>query len=106
ILFFGTIFTMIGGVLFKDWWLLEMTTVFLVASVLIAVLVRMPEKVFVETFIKGVQSLVSVALLVGFARGVTIILNDGHITDTILFYAANMVGHMRSEERRVGKECR
>src|ERR1700744_558746 len=94
ILFFGTIFTMIGGVLFKDWWLLEMTTVFLVASVLIAVLVRMPEKVFVETFIKGVQSLVSVALLVGFARGVTIILNDGHITDTILFYAANMVGHM------------
>lgn len=94
ILFFGTIFTMIGGVLFDDWWLLEMTTVFLVSSVLIAVIVRMPEKVFIESFIRGVQSLVSVALLVGFARGVTIILNDGHVTDTILFYAANMVGHM------------
>ncbi|HTK20891.1 MAG TPA: SLC13 family permease, partial [Mucilaginibacter sp.] len=36
ILFFGTIFTMIGGVLHYDWWLLEMTTVFLVSSVLIA----------------------------------------------------------------------
>jgi len=94
ILFFGTIFTMIGGVLHYDWWLLEMTTVFLVSSVLIAFIVRMPEKVFIESFVKGVQSLVSVALLVGVARGVTVVLNDGHITDTILYYAANAVGTM------------
>ncbi|HEY9002388.1 MAG TPA: hypothetical protein VIM89_13605 [Mucilaginibacter sp.] len=96
ILFFATIFTMIGGVLFDDWWLLEMTTVFLVSSVLIAFIIRMPEKVFIESFVKGVQSLISVALLVGVARGVTIILNDGHITDTILFYAANTIGTLPS----------
>lgn len=94
ILFFGTIFTMIVGVLLYDWWLVEMTTIFLVASVLIAIIVGMPEKVFVESFIKGMQSLISVTLIIGVARGVTIILNDGHITDTILFYAANTIGTM------------
>ncbi len=94
VLFFATIFIMIGGVMFRDWWLLEMSTLFVVASVLIAVIVRMPEKVFIESFIRGVQSLISVALIIGVARGVTIVLNDGHITDTILFYAANMVGKM------------
>lgn len=94
VLFFVTIFIMIGGVMLDDWWLLEMSTLFLVASVLIAVIVRMPEKVFLESFIRGVQSLISVALIIGVARGVTIVLNDGHITDTILFYAANTFGKM------------
>jgi uncharacterized ion transporter superfamily protein YfcC len=94
LLFFLTIFIMIGGVVFLDWWLLEMTTLFLVASILIAIVVRMPEKLFIQSFISGLQSLVSVALIIGVARGVTIVLNDGHITDTILYYSANLVSHM------------
>jgi uncharacterized ion transporter superfamily protein YfcC len=96
ILFFLTIFIMIGGVVFFGWWLLEMSTLFLTASIAIAVIVSMSEKLFIENFIKGMQSLVSVTLIVGVARGVTIILNDGHITDTILYNSANLVGNMSS----------
>ena len=36
----------------------------------------------------------SVAFIVGIARGVTVILNEGHVSDSILFYGANMVQGM------------
>jgi uncharacterized ion transporter superfamily protein YfcC len=62
--------------------------------VLVAIIVRMNEGVFITHFIKGAQSLLSVAFIIGVARGVTIILNDGHVSDTILYYSAGMVGHM------------
>ncbi len=94
VIFISTILVMITGVVFFDWWLLEMSTLFLVAALLVAVIVRMKEKVFIESFVDGMRSLLSVALIVGIARGVTIVLNDGHITDTILFYSAGFVGHM------------
>lgn len=33
-------------------------------------------------------------MIVGVARGVTIILNEGHISDSILFYSARLAGSM------------
>lgn len=86
-----TFLTMIGGVVFLDWWTTEMSTLFLGSAILIAVITRIKEKVFISEFIKGAQSLLSVAFIVGVARGVTIILNEGHVSDSILYYTANMV---------------
>ena len=94
VVFIGAILIMVAGVVFFGWWLLEMSTLFLVAALGIALIVRMKEKVFIQSFIDGAKSLMAVAIIVGIARGVTIILNDGHITDTILFYSAGVVGKM------------
>jgi uncharacterized ion transporter superfamily protein YfcC len=54
----------------------------------------MNEKKFMEKFIQGAESMLSVAFIVGVARGITIILNEGNISDSILYYAANGVGHL------------
>jgi len=86
---------MIGGFI-EGWSMVGATALFIVSSVLIAVIARMKEKVFMDTFIEGVKSLVSVTLIVGVARGVTIVLNDGHISGTLLFYSAMMVGKMHA----------
>ena len=94
LLFLFTFLIMIGGVVLKDWWLLEMSTLFLGSSILLAVILRMKEKTFITQFIKGAEGLLSVAFIVGVARGVTIMLNEGHISDSILYYAAQMVGGM------------
>lgn len=96
ILFLVTFLTMIGGVIFLGWWLAEMSGLFLASSILTALILRLKEKVFISTFIKGAESLLGVAFIVGVARGVTIILNDGHISDTILFYSAKMVSQVPS----------
>ena len=90
-LFLLSFLTMIGGVIFLEWWLLEMTTVFLVAALIIALVLRMSDKSFIDRFIKGAESLLGVAFIIGVARGVTIILNEGNISDTIVDYAAEFV---------------
>jgi uncharacterized ion transporter superfamily protein YfcC len=94
LLFFVTFASMIYGVVKKDWWLTEMTALFVGASILYALLAGIPENRFVAQFIKGAEGLLSVAFIVGVARGVTIILNDGNISDSIIYHAANFVSGM------------
>ncbi|SMO83524.1 YfcC family protein [Solitalea koreensis] len=90
-IYIATFLSMIAGVVFLDWWTTEMSALFLGSSVLIAVITRINEKVFVREFIKGAESLLSVAFIIGVARGVTIVLNDGHVSDSVLYYTANLV---------------
>ena len=94
LIFLFTFLGMVAGVVLLDWWLLEMTTLFLASSILLAVILRLKESVFIKQFIAGAESLLSVAMIVGVARGVTIILNEGHISDSILFYSAKLAGSM------------
>ena len=89
--YIASFLTLIIGVVFFDWWTLEMSTLFLAASILVALIVRMEEKKFILEFIKGCESLLSVAFIIGVARGVTIILNEGNVSDSILFYGANVM---------------
>ena len=91
LIYICTFLSMIGGVVFLDWWTTEMSALFLASSILVAVITRLSEKTFIREFIKGAESLLAVAFIVGVARGVTIVLNDGHVSDSILYYAANMV---------------
>jgi uncharacterized ion transporter superfamily protein YfcC len=94
LVFLFTFLGMIAGVVILDWWLLEMTTLFLASSILLAIILRLKETLFIKQFIAGAESLLSVAMIVGVARGVTIILNEGHISDSILFYSAKFAGSM------------
>jgi uncharacterized ion transporter superfamily protein YfcC len=91
LIYVATFLTMIAGVVFLKWWTTEMSSLFLGAAILVAIICRINEKVFIREFIKGAESLLSVAFIVGVARGVTIVLNEGHVSDSILFYTANMV---------------
>jgi uncharacterized ion transporter superfamily protein YfcC len=84
---------MIGGFI-AGWSMQAGTSIFLVSSILIALIARMKEKIFIQKFIEGAQTLLGVTLMIGVARGITIILNDGHITGTILYYSAGLVGKM------------
>ncbi|HSN59745.1 MAG TPA: hypothetical protein VLR49_02335, partial [Ferruginibacter sp.] len=92
--FFATFIIMIVGVVFFEWWLLEMTTLFFASAILFAIIIRLKENDFITQFIEGARGLLSVALIIGTARGVTIILNEGNISDSIIYYAAGFAGSM------------
>ena len=94
ILFLITFAVMITGVIKFEWWLGEMSAVFLVSAILVAVITRLNESVFIDQFIEGAKGLLSVAFIIGVARGVGLILNDGRISDSILYYSSGWVGHM------------
>ena len=85
---------MVYGVINLDWWFLEMTAVFFVGALIIGFIYKINETVFVETFIKGANELLSVAFIIGLARGVTILMEDGLISDTLLFYASSFTEGM------------
>src|SRR5690606_1179225 len=85
---------MIYGVSQLDWWFLEMTTVFFVGVIIIGVIAKINEYTFVETFVKGASELLGVALIIGIARGITILMEDGQISDTLLYYASNATNGM------------
>jgi uncharacterized ion transporter superfamily protein YfcC len=94
IIYFLTFLVMVGGVVFLKWWTLEMSALFLGVSILVAMIAGIKEKVFISEFIKGAESLLSVAFILGIARGVTIVLNEGRISDSILYYASTVVQGM------------
>ena len=94
LLFLASFVVMIYGVSNLDWWIMEMTTVFFIASVLIAFVASIREKEFVEQFVLGAKDLLNVALIIGVARGVTVLMENGHISDTLLYYASQLVEGM------------
>ena len=53
----------------------------------------------VNTFVDGARDMLGVALIIGVARGITVIMNNGLIIDTVLYWAEQATG--RVERRRL-----
>jgi uncharacterized ion transporter superfamily protein YfcC len=73
------------------WWFPEMTACFLFFGILIGLIGRLPEKTLVDTFVDGARDMLGVALIIGVARGITVVMNNGLITDTVLYWAEQAV---------------
>lgn len=67
-----------------DWFFVEMSVLFLISAIIIGVFYRFSESKIVDLFMIGAKDLLSVALILGVARGISVILNDGMIIGTIL----------------------
>ncbi|WP_322892170.1 MULTISPECIES: YfcC family protein [unclassified Yoonia] len=91
VLFALTFGVMIWGVSIGGWWMAEMSGLFLAAAILIGILARLGEGKLVESFVNGARDLLGVALIIGLARGIVVIMDAGMITDTILHAAETSV---------------
>lgn len=91
LLFASTFGVMIWGVSIGGWWMAEMSGLFLASAILIGVIGRLGEEEFVSTFVDGAKDLLGVALIIGVARGIVVVMDAGHITDTLLFESAQAV---------------
>lgn len=74
------------------WWFPEMTASFILFAVLIGVVGRMKEIDLTGSFVDGARDLLGVALIIGIARGITVVMNNGQITDTVLHWAELALG--------------
>ncbi len=76
---------LVYGLSQRQWFLIEMQAVFVALTVMIAMIARMsPDRTAVE-FGTGAASFTSVALLIGVARGISVVLNEGGIVDTMVY---------------------
>ena len=73
------------------WWFPEMTALFILFSVIIGLIARMSETDLTDAFVDGARDLLGVALIIGIARGITVVMTNGGITDTVLHWAEQAV---------------
>ncbi|MBR2297531.1 MAG: AbgT family transporter [Bacteroidales bacterium] len=79
-----TIVYLIIGVLAFGWYIGEISALFLAFGLLCGISVGLSPNGIVKEFLNGAKDIMSAALVVGFAAGIIIILEDGKIIDSIL----------------------
>ena len=73
------------------WWFPELAVLFLAAAIITGLVCRVPEKDIVDGFVSGAAELLGVGFIIGISRGITVIMNRGMITDTILSWGENLL---------------
>lgn len=84
----------IYSVHYYGWWINEMAGAFLLLGMVSVLISKMSMEEAVNSFVKGMEEMVVAALVVGFARGVQVVLQDGLILDTIINYSAQALTEM------------
>jgi uncharacterized ion transporter superfamily protein YfcC len=74
------------------WWFPEMTASFLLFAIIIGVIGRLGEGGLTDSFVDGARDLLGVALIIGIARGITVIMDNGQITNTVLHWVEEALG--------------
>lgn len=79
-----------------DWYFKEMTMIFLIGGIIIGKVYKMKEDEIVKLFIAGAKDILSVALILGVAKGISVIMIDGKIIDTILYHRESILSNLQS----------
>jgi len=89
-----TILFLIVGVMGYEWYIREIATLFFVMGIASGfAMSNSPSRISV-LFLEGVKDIIPAALIVGLAGGIIIILNNGNITDTLLYYASESMNNI------------
>jgi uncharacterized ion transporter superfamily protein YfcC len=99
VLFVSAFVMMVYGVMNLGWWFPMMAASFLAVAIVVMFVGGagrggIGEKKMVDAFSRGSSSLVAVALIIGLARGVNYVMNQGLISDTLLYNSSNLVAGM------------
>lgn len=98
----ATLVVLAIGVSKLGWYLTEIAGLFLLMGVLMGIVSKLSLNDIAEAFIEGCRTLVMGALVVGVARGILVVLQDGKIMDTILYGLANAVGSLPTSLTAIG----
>ena len=79
-----TVVILIVGVTCLDWYMPEITGLFLAMGIICGIIADFRSDRIVSELMAGAKDILSAALVVGFASGIIVILQDGKIIDSIL----------------------
>jgi uncharacterized ion transporter superfamily protein YfcC len=79
-----------------DWYFPELAALFLVMSIVVGLIGGLGEKGLTDTLVRGAGDFIGVGLIIVLARGITVIMNNSQITDTVLHSMENAVSNTSS----------
>ncbi|MDP2238363.1 MAG: AbgT family transporter [Bacteroidales bacterium] len=101
-----TAFVLFAAILFAvqtmGWGLIEMTGGFFTVGLCTILISRMSGDESMKAFVTGLEGMLVPALIVGFARGIQVVLVEGQIIDTMLFHTAELLSNMSQSMAVVG----
>ena len=83
---------MIWGIISQGWYMVEISALFVGLGLYAGIVARFNQKQIAEAFVEGCADFAYAAVIIGLARGVLVILENGMIIDTILNCLANLLG--------------
>ncbi len=98
----GAIGLMIWGITQRGWYLNELGAMFIGAAIAVGLVARMSTDRIAVTFSKGAAELAPTAVLIGFARAIALLLEDGEVLHTIVHAMAEPLIGLPSELSAVG----
>ena len=84
------------------WWMADMGGGFLLMGIAAVLIARLPLDEATDAFVEGMRDMIVAALVVGFARGISVVLAEGMILDTIVHGAAGLLGQMPRAVAAIG----
>ena len=84
------------GVQALGWWLSDMAGGFFLMGIVARSRAGLPLADGTKAYVHGLEDMVVAALVVGFARAITVVLNDGHIMDTLIHSAATVLSSVHT----------
>jgi len=85
---------MVVGVVFWGWYIQEIAGLFVAMGLMAGIVAGQGPNQLAKSFVAGCRDMVSAALIVGFAGGIIVVLEDGRIMDTILHGMASVLTQM------------
>lgn len=102
VVFVISIALLIYGVIQYGWYMDEIAALFLMMSFIVAAIGGLGFNQYANVLGKGMADVCVGALVVGFARGILVVMTDGNILHTILHAAANFLGELPSMVSAIG----
>lgn len=84
------------GVLNFDFGIPEIAALFLATGIVSGFIGRLSLDDMANSFVSGAKDMIGAAVVVGFARGIVILAENGQIIDTILYQLSNFIGQLPS----------
>ena len=94
--FVGSMVVLALGALRWDWYITELTGLFLGMAIVCGALGRIGANAISDAFIDGAKDLAAAALLVAFSRAILVVASDGQIIDTMLHSLAGGLDNLGS----------
>ena len=102
LVFLASIILLIYGVIKKGWYMDEIAALFFGMSMIVAFIGKLGFNGYANALAKGMADIAGGALVVGFARGILIVMNDANILHTILHGAAGLLQGLPAMVSAVG----
>lgn len=97
-----TLAALVAGIYLEGWYLVELGAMFLALAIITGIISGIGINKTAVEFGKGASELTSTALLIGFARAIALLLEDGQILDTIVNSLATPLAYAGAEVAAVG----